>query len=72
MEDRLRRLMVFGVGVEINARDEVAELVRRHMDPDVLLDRFDDLLRHVWTAPLDQGFSWRSVNISGAVMSSAC
>src|SRR5579883_1781668 len=27
---------------------------------------------HVWTAPLDQGISWGSANISGAVMSSAC
>ena len=44
MKNRLRRLMVFGVGVEIKGRDEVAELVGGHVDPDVFRDRFGDLL----------------------------
>ncbi len=44
MKNRLRRLMVFRVGVEINAGDEVTELVGSHVDADVLCNRFDDLL----------------------------
>ncbi len=64
VQDRLRRLMVFGVCLQIKIRGEVAELVRRHVNPDVFRDHFRDLVRERFLAlagPLfrhEQKFVW--------------